>query len=91
MYKGLEAVEPLPEKILEILLQVTKSVTKSLISGLTVPKISTQMSDRKKFQQKKVPNFQKYGRMQKIREIVWFSFEIVIGSIKIYNMPRKLY
>ena len=77
---GLEAVIPIPEQILEILLQVTKSVTKSLILGLTVPKISTQRSDRKKFQQKKVPNFQKYGRMQKIRQIVLFSSEFVIGS-----------
>ena len=79
-YIGLEAVIPIPEEILEILFKVTKSVTKSIIMGLTTPKISTQRSDRKKVQQKKVPNFQKYGRMQKIRQIVWFSSEIVIGS-----------
>ena len=79
-YMGLEAAKSILEEILDILFKVTKSVTKSLILGLTVPKISTQRSDRKKFQQKKVPNFQKYGRMQKIRQIVWFSSEIVIGS-----------
>ena len=63
---------------------MTKSVTKSKILSLTAPKISTQRADRKKFQQKKVLNFQKYGRMQKIRQIVWFSFEIVFGSPYFY-------
>ena len=66
-------------------------MTKSKILSLTALKISTKRSDRKKFQQKKVPNFRKYGHMQKIRQIVLFSFEIVIGSLKMYNMPRKLY
>ena len=79
-YMGLEGVVQIPEDILEVLIKVTKSLTKSKILSLTAPKISTQKSDRKKFQQKKVPNFQKYGRMQKIKQIVWFSFEIIIGS-----------
>ena len=84
-----EAVIPIPDEILEILFQVTKSVTKSLKLGLTVPKISTQRCDTKKFQQKKVLIFQKYGRMQKIRQIVWFSFEIVFGSPYFYNYAQK--
>ena len=84
-YIGLEAVIQIPEKILDILFQVTKSVTKSKLLSLTVPKFSTQRTDRKKFQQKKVPKFRNYGRMQKIRQIVWFSFEIVFGSPYFYN------
>ena len=89
-YIGLEGVIPIREEILNILFKVTKSLTKSKILSLTALKISTQMSDRKKFQQKKVLNFQKYGCMQKVGQIVWFSFEIVIGSYEILSIQVRL-